>query len=76
MAPAGLTTVVCRLCVHGSSGIPGLQSQTVDAADADRLTPGDVAGEVADGEVADDEHEAAREQAASSPAAPAANRET
>jgi hypothetical protein len=75
MAPVGLTTVVSRLCVHGSSGIPGLQSQTVDAADADRLTPGEAADEEA-ADVAADEHEAAREQAASSPAALAANSKT
>jgi hypothetical protein len=70
MASVGLTTVVRRLFVQGSSGIPGLQSQTVDAADADPLPPaGFVPG------VAVDEHEAARREADSSPAAAAANRQ-
>jgi hypothetical protein len=47
--------------------IPGRQSQTVDVADAWLLLVGEVAA---------DEHEAARKEAASSPAATAANRET
>jgi hypothetical protein len=71
MASVGLTTVVWRLFVQGSSGIPGLQSQTVDAADADPLPP----AEVVPG-VAVDEHEAARKEAASSPATAAASRQT
>jgi hypothetical protein len=57
--------------MHGLPGIPGLQSQTVDVADADTLPPAEV---VAD--VAVDEHEAARREAASRPATTVANHET
>ena len=34
LAPVAVTAVVARLCWHGSKVIPGLQSQTVDVADA------------------------------------------
>ncbi len=34
LVPAAITAVVARVFMHGFSGIPGLQSQTVDAADA------------------------------------------
>ena len=34
LAPVAVTAVVARLFMHGSSDIPGLQSQTVDVADA------------------------------------------
>ncbi len=34
LVPAAVTAVVARVFMHGSSGIPGLQSQTVDVADA------------------------------------------
>jgi hypothetical protein len=74
VAPVAVTAVVARVFMHGSSGIPGLQSQTVDVADAGLLPPDE--GTVEDaGEVAADEHAAARREAASSPAATAAIRE-
>lgn len=75
LAPVAVTAVVARVFMHGSSGIPGLQSQTVDVADAGPLLDGEDAGEDAD-EVAADEHAAVRRVAASSPPATAANRET
>ena len=68
VAPVAVTAVVARLCWHGSSAIPGLQSQTVDVGDAEPLPPIEV--------VAADEHEAVRTVPASSPPATAANRET
>ena len=79
LAPVAVTAVVARLFMHGSSDIPGLQSQTVDVTDAGPLLAGDDAHEVvgkdAD-EFAGDEHAAARRVAASSPPATAPDRET
>ena len=75
LVPAAVTAVVARVFMHGSSGIPGLQSQTVDVADAGPLLTGEVAAEDA-GEVAAGEHAAVRRVAASSPPATAVNRET
>jgi hypothetical protein len=71
LAPVAVTAVVARVFMHGSSDIPGLQSQSVDVADAGPLLAGEDAGEVAG-----DEHAAVRRVAASSPPATAANRET
>jgi hypothetical protein len=73
-----VTAVVARLCWHGSSVIPGRQSQTVDVAGAEPLGLAEAVAEDAEdtAEDAADEHEAVRRVAASSPAATAANRET
>jgi hypothetical protein len=71
LAPVAVTAVVARVFMHGSSDIPGLQSQTVDVPDAGPLLAGEDAGEVAA-----DEHAAVRRVAASSPPATAAKRET
>ena len=71
LAPAAVTAVVARVLMHGSSGIPGLQSQTVDVTDAGPLLDAEVAAVVAAGE-----HEAVRREAPSSPPVTAANLET